>query len=563
MGFYHGHNWEQVNTGLAWVDLTAYLFGHLTEIASLDERQISIEEIQAAWEEELTPDLERFGRGLYTIVIPANWPLHTLLNAVALKLLGVEIQSLGLLTAFFGWLCIPVFYLVGRSYADHRLGIACALFVAVSASALILSRTVYDGQQFVPFFCGLMLALYLRSIGAGAERKAYLIGVGIMVGLGIGVQPVAMPFCGSLLLFELISGAREGWRKNTGRLLAIGGGLVFTLILLEMPYAFVTLVLGKNCESLYPGLRGFWATYSYLIGKINYEHTVTFSIISFLGSYLIYETVINSVLLVVGSLIVARRWREKKNALLLFLVAIPTTYWVLISRNPPESRHYLSAMLPILVLFCALGFVRVCSEIARRWPRKGALEQRVQFVGAIGGIVVILVSFRNLEPVYDASRGLQKASQWLKETGSDRVVVFGECEPSFDWLQYDVHTECLENNQALRTRYLATIPRYASEQERAFQSGCEKLDIRPLYDVSHLWPQERLFEYQAAQSAFMCAFGRLPFVGPRLERIRQETLTVNVQRRILLFDMKDDRIQELLKGVSASAVAMQETPEVN
>ena len=553
LGFYYGHNWEQLNNGLAWLDLVLYLCTHFPELGSLSDKNIAIEEIRAGWDEVVTTDLKHFGLKDYTIAIKANWPVHIFLNILAMLLLGVELKALGWLTAFMGVLCIPVFYYVGKSFADRKLGIVCALFIAVSAFSLVLSRDSYDGQQFVPLFCGLTLVLYLQGIDDETKRKMYFGGAGVWGGLSIGVQAVSIPFIGCLFLYEIIRSVKEGLRENKGSLLAMSAGLLITLVLLEVPYLLVAWILGQNMESLFPGFQSFLSTYLYLTSSVSHEHSIPFSAMAIFGVYFFYETVVNGILFLIGMLVVVKNWRERKSSLLIFLFVVPTLYWVFISQNPPEPRHYISAMFPVLVLFSALGFVKACSFIATRLSDATVAGRKLWLIEVMGGLLIVIFAVRNVIPAYDANTGLKKSAQWLKQRGENRIVKFGSCESSFHWLQYDIHTECPQERGG-SSRYIAISPIYSSEQERIFLAQVKKTGVGPVYEVPHLFAQ-RMYEYRTAQSAFLKSLRYLPVVGEHLERIRLKTIQVNEQRRILLYDLADDKVQSVLIACSSSALA--------
>ena len=117
LAFYYDHNWEQLNNAMAWIDLGRFVVRTLPDLGAA-HRTVTLGEIRSGWEATGSVDLARFGEAQYTPVTKANWPVHILLNAAAVAVLGPGLASLGLLTALGSWLLIPACYLLGAAFAE-------------------------------------------------------------------------------------------------------------------------------------------------------------------------------------------------------------------------------------------------------------------------------------------------------------------------------------------------------------------------------------------------------------------------------------------------------------
>ena len=189
--------------------------------------------------------------------------------------------SARLATACVGTLCVFMTYLVGKKFFGTRVGLAGALFLAVSVQHASHSHVaVTDVPQSL-----FILAAYLplHHIMSRDRRRDYII-AGLLIGLGAATKYLAVLLVPTLLLaawfrFNTLEEPALGLETTGGKqvkrcaplhYLPIAFASIFTGFFIGSPYTFINfhtfLVDFRTQNTLSQG--GIGNSYAYFLGKI-------------------------------------------------------------------------------------------------------------------------------------------------------------------------------------------------------------------------------------------------------------------------------------------------------
>jgi len=322
-------------------------------------------------------EAERFTKGIQG---KAPWfarPGHLYLVCLAMMIFGPDSVIVGpVVSAFFGTLCIPLIFLLGRKLYGNTAGLLGAAFFSLSGVQVIYSRSGLTEQDSLFFFL-LALLFYVNDRTAQPDRKWWsLILSGFFVGISFVVHYRMVTYMVAVAVLELPFWLR--WRREAilyalKRAAILLGFASLPVLLTEIPYYFVMLVVHMFLKAKLP----FQTYFEQLVGQALYlvlaykdapitgvrlENFLTYP-------YLIWkmEGPAFAVGLVPAALVILRN-RKKEDFLLMVLVVVPFLMCTLFN---PRAR-YLSGFIPFLGLMIGLAVQRLCEEdrfVHSRWPR--------------------------------------------------------------------------------------------------------------------------------------------------------------------------------------------------
>lgn len=140
--------------------------------------------------------------------------LFTYLIALSLKLFGISVPSMRLVSAVAGALTVVAFYVMAREFFGSRAGLIGAALLAASRWHLTFSRIIYE-LILVPF-CIIWLFYFLhRGLRDGRRRDFVLAGYALALGLNTYTAFRVVPLGVVLLaLYWLVSRRRRFWTKH-------------------------------------------------------------------------------------------------------------------------------------------------------------------------------------------------------------------------------------------------------------------------------------------------------------------------------------------------------------
>jgi hypothetical protein len=180
-----------------------------------------------------------------------------ILAASAYRFVDGRSNAILFFTAWAGIVLIVCVFII--SYVlDRSIYIALMTtgIMAISPVLVGYSRIGY-AQIVAALFLTLALFSYIQSLQR--HQTAYLLLSGIMWGVGFSFHPVVLPWIGFLLVYEaFVLLWRKHWKAIIPRMVAIGSGIGFSLLfveVLQLYAAFVSLLLSE--EIIHPLLYSF------------------------------------------------------------------------------------------------------------------------------------------------------------------------------------------------------------------------------------------------------------------------------------------------------------------
>ncbi len=300
--------------------------------------------------------------GEFSLYFPANngrEPLFIYTIAATVGLLGRTTLGLRAAAAIFGLLALPATYLLGRAWANQRVGLLSTAILAGMLWHLHLSRVGFRAVA-LPLLSALALglgayALRRRSrwaaVGAGA---AY--GLSFYTYLAARITPLALLLMLAYALLWHRPWLRERWR------LLLWSGAAALLILLPL------LILAVDQPNVVLGRSEQVAIWSTAIHQGDFPSTATRSILRTVGMFTwrgdgiwrhnvpgrpVFDPLMG-LFFIVGLGFGLARWR-KRPALALSLIWVAVM--VLPTMLAEDAPHFLRAVgiLPVVVLIPALA----------------------------------------------------------------------------------------------------------------------------------------------------------------------------------------------------------------
>jgi hypothetical protein len=304
-------------------------------------------------------------------------PGHLYLVCLAMMIFGPDSLIVGpVVSAFFGTLCIPLIFLLGRKFYGNTAGLLGAAFFSLSGVQVIYSRSGLTEQDSLFFFL-LALLFYVNDRAAQPERKWWsLILSGFFIGVSFVVHYRMVTYMVAIAVLELPFWLR--WRREEllyalKRAAILLGFASLPLVLTELPYYFVMLAVHMFLKARLP----FQTYFEQLMGQAMYlvltykdAPNTGLRLDNFLTyPYLIWkmEGPAFAIGLIPAALVIL--WtRRKEDLLLTVLIVVPFLMCTLFN---PRAR-YLSGFIPFLGLMIATAVQRLREEdrfAGLRWAR--------------------------------------------------------------------------------------------------------------------------------------------------------------------------------------------------
>lgn len=324
-----------------------------------------------------------FGLGVYTFPIASSF-----FQGWVLRLFGTTIWSWRFASVLAGALCTIPLYLLTNELFDRRTAVAATLIMIVSPYFLAFSRLGYNNSQAL---FPVTLCFYFAVLGIKRSSYFYLWLAGLAAGLGFYTYSAAQL---GLIVLVLLGGylviiGRFSWRQAA----KLGGIVLLAWLLFRLPAILYGMnssddvVLYKTWESMF--FNVFYAQSLYpdadlsqwvepiTIGtqQLFFEPVIYFrllvrgvvrSLLAFHGELgRVNEHFIEtglagggfaSALLVLGSAVALRGWRQMRFALLLLWFGCGVLLLSIANTFPPRQAHMVS-VIPVLAIFSAVGLI--------------------------------------------------------------------------------------------------------------------------------------------------------------------------------------------------------------
>ncbi len=327
------------------------------------------------WKRE--KEAERFAEGVEGRPPWFARPGHLLLLCLAMMIFGPKSLIVGpVVSAFFGTLCIPLVFLLGRRLYGTSAGLLASAFFSLSGVQVLYSRSGLTEQDSL-FFLLLALLFYLNDRAARPDRKwfslilsGFFMGVSFVVHYRIVIYMVAVAVLEIPYWFRRERGALAYALQRAAVLL---GFIALPILLTELPYYLVMLFVHMFLKAMLP----FQTYVEQLIGQAIYL-VLTYKVAPSTGlrlqNFLTYPFLIWKMAgpaVAVGLLpaaLIVFRYRRKEDFVLAVLILVPFLMCTLFN---PRAR-YLSGFLPFIGLMMGTAIQRLCDEgrpSGLRWRR--------------------------------------------------------------------------------------------------------------------------------------------------------------------------------------------------
>ncbi len=472
-------------------------------------------------------------------------PLFDLIYWVALVLWGAKLQSI----LYVNLLCfaVAIYWMgrVGESLFNARIGLAAALFLATSGSALVYARTGMAHMASLAIFL-LGADLYLR-LWARGWRGAQLWRTGAVWGASLAIHPNLVPYVGLCGL----AGAVCAWReRGTSSLLAHAGGLALgalgVALCIEVSYQLVGVALGDVLALTANWQTAPFRTYfeqmtMHADAVVDGDVSLLLKVYTYLLLFWAHEGLLVCALiaLATGAWLRARRIDSELFVLVLFWLPL---LFFLVSRNQAVYRYAAGAVLPAALL-AAVALERLLQEIGCRvfWKTK--------WVRGLTLCAVIAVNFSHIRPIYSVESAWESAAAWLASRAEKQVV---STAGRTLWAVNGIENIDPQSDLG-HARYLAIYKRYESARERAVLQRYGRA-AEPVIILSHRRPDKLLEVAFLTTNPVLDSVGWLPGIGPLIANMRALALEMNRLHVLEIYEL------DVTRGAdsSRSAVSTQE-----
>jgi hypothetical protein len=360
-------------------------------------------------------DVSSILSGQYRIFFPANQGREGMffyLIALVARFAPLSHFSIKLTSAIVGIVTIPLMFLLGRRLYGPSVGLAAAFFLAVNRWHVVLSRSGFR-VILLPLFTILLLHLVARALQT--RRPFDFAAAGLVMGLGLHTYTayffaVLAVFAG--LVLYAFSARRPDWRALWPLLtLMVAFALVAYAPLgrfaIEHPEQYLQRVaLQRRLLTADPNRPRM--TLPLLLENVRTSllmyHVYGDSNVRFNLPFYRHFGFVSGILLVLGLLYVARRWRQGSNSLLLvmfFFLIAPMT----LAMFPHEMPNVFRAagtigpgLLLVTVPLMAVG--KRVEELSHTYPpfdfsaklRIWSGDEAYQFIWRVGrrGMLVLV-----------------------------------------------------------------------------------------------------------------------------------------------------------------------------
>lgn len=238
--------------------------------------------------------------------------------------------------ALLGVLTIPVFYYIGKEFADEDIGIVMAALLTFSPFHIYYSQ---EARAYSPmlFFFSLALFFFLLSLRTNSAHSWILFGLFSALTLWTHYYiliPVALLF--AFALFWGIARTRKGLTQPHRYALSF---VTFLIISLPLVPLIIHLVLTRRNSLLGWGLKGLDLIYAIFINlsEKNLYMLALFCVLFVIGTFFFWKT------------------DKVKTILIAGLLALPIIISIYLSERIPLDPRYLLYLLPVFFLGISLS----------------------------------------------------------------------------------------------------------------------------------------------------------------------------------------------------------------
>ena len=364
-------------------------------------------------------DLTRLKRSITGLPPSMGRPVNTLLNAVAILLMGEHPWVPALIAILAGLGCIYLVFLTTRQLSNETTGLLAAFLLTVSPYFLPYRRL---GMCEASGACLALLTLWLlvrearEPAGRLARRHSCLLGV--LCGLSFGANTRTLLLLPAVLAWRMwhrrqceqqtgaaVPASRERWWAHGLRVLA---GFAAMIALYQLPYLLVGPLaarMGLQFETYFAQLQRF-ATAQRALGRLPVAEAYG------APAYFFLYNEGPALLLSALGLLYSFSRRGRGLLVLPSLLVLPLMQSALLI---PFAR-YQSWLLPTYAMLSAAGLFALSEKAGRRSPHAASAVLVVCLLG------VTAYSYYRAMPVLVARSLHPAALQWCRAHGAQRLL---------------------------------------------------------------------------------------------------------------------------------------------
>lgn len=264
-------------------------------------------------------------------------PLIPLVNGFAMRIFGVELLVIRLVSLTFTVGTLVVTYFLGRELYDSNIGLLSSVLLLSFPLILRLGTAALLDMQ-VTFFFSLALLLTLLLVRSPSTWLS--VALGIVLGLGI-LSKYTMLLIFPLLLVLFVA---RGQLRNLKFQLAVAAVVSFVMLSLWLLFAFNLGILGKQVAraAYLQGGAVRWAVDGYEDGVQWVMNSIGTKLTSAIGVY-------NFPLIFLGGFVAL--WRRSRSDLMIVLWVVTVSALLIFSL--PDHRYFMLTF-PALAIMMAL-----------------------------------------------------------------------------------------------------------------------------------------------------------------------------------------------------------------
>jgi 4-amino-4-deoxy-L-arabinose transferase-like glycosyltransferase len=357
---------------------------------------------------------------------------------------GVTFYSLKLGTALAGLLTLPYVYLLGKEYANRRVGLLAVLFTGLAYWPNVISRLGLR-FPFYPLFVAPALFYMLR--GLRRQTRNDFIWAGLALGIGLHgytsfrIVPILIVI--GFILFLLHKQTADNRRRAVAGLAVIALiSLVVFIPLLRYAvnnpemFAYRTMTRVGSLEQPLPGpawiifLQNLWKAitmFNFSDGEI-WVHSVTFRPALDLVSAGLF---IIGLILMVSRYVTRRLWQDLFLILSIPILMLPSILSLAFPAENPCLNRTAGAIIPVFLII-ALAMDSLMASIQARLS--GIFGKVTGFT--VASILVILSGIHNYDLVFNQYYPVYQRSTWNTSEMGEVIQQFAQSGGSLNsaWL---------------------------------------------------------------------------------------------------------------------------------
>lgn len=222
------HRWELLLIGLLTIGGAAARFWGLEHFPSGvhgDETEFGLEALKV---------IEGRGANPFAVVFLGDPALFVYLESVAIRLFGITITALRVLSALSGAVTLPLFYMAGRMLFGPRVALIALALLASMAAHLHYSRTGFNVVQ-VSLFAVAAIVCAARGVRTGGAVWYVLTGMALGLGTYFHFSARLLPIVlGALWLYAALRSPT--WRREAWKAVGLAGAGFIVVVLPAVTY---------------------------------------------------------------------------------------------------------------------------------------------------------------------------------------------------------------------------------------------------------------------------------------------------------------------------------------